>query len=68
MFIIRWRNRYSGEMGFVKSISIKEGHFNNTFDIKDAQKYKTQNSVSCALTNLAKMGETMNNDFEVMSV
>ena len=29
MFIIKWTNKFSGETGYVESISSKEKHFNN---------------------------------------
>lgn len=37
--VIKWINRFSGEVGYVKSISVKEGHFNNTFDVSEARKF-----------------------------
>lgn len=68
MFILKWTNKYSGETGFVESISAKEGHFNNTFDEKDAKRYKSESIAKRMITTLRGMGETENNDFETVRV
>lgn len=61
--IIKWINRFSGEVGYVKSISIKEGHFNNTFDISEARKLANLGTLKAAVNSLIKMGEAENNEF-----
>ena len=61
---IKWRNRYSGEEGYVKSISTKGGHFVNTYEIREACEYKTEAAYKKAIKMLEKYGETKNNEFE----
>ncbi|MBO5435112.1 hypothetical protein J6A31_04750 [bacterium] len=67
MFIIKWTNKFSGETGYVESISSKEKHFNNTFDAAFAKKYKTASVAQRMILTLAKYGEADNNDFAVES-
>ena len=66
--VIKWRNRWSGEEGFVKGISIKNGHFINTYDITEAHVYVKKSSISTALTTLKNIGETEHNDFFTIEV
>lgn len=63
--IIKWTNIYSGEVGYVKSINKKEGHFINTTEIEEAKVY-TEQGVKTAITMLVKMGEGRNNKFETV--
>ena len=65
MFILKWTNKFSGETGYVQSISAKESHFNNTFEAGDAKRYKTEKSANQAIKTLSKYGECDNNNFEV---
>lgn len=67
MVVIKWTNKFSGETGYVKSISAKEQHFVNTYDINEAKRYN-ENVVKGQITNLTKYGEAKNNDFEVITV
>ncbi len=66
--VIKWRNRWSGEEGYVQSISTKKGHFVNTYNIKDAHRYERKCTISNALNALQAMGETKNNDFFTVEV
>ena len=34
---IQWKNKWSGETGFVKKVHTKEGYFENTFDKSEAK-------------------------------
>lgn len=68
MYILKWTNKYSGETGYVESISAKEGHFNNTFDESSAKKYNSESIAKRMITTLKGMGETENNDFEAVRV
>lgn len=61
--VIKWINRFSGEVGYVKSISVKEGHFNNTFDVSEARKFANLGTLKAAVNSLIKMGEAENNEF-----
>jgi len=65
--IIKWTNKYSGETGFVKSVSDKEEHFINTFDKKSAKTYKSESAAKRVITKLASYGEADANDFSIIS-
>lgn len=67
MFILKWTNKYSGETGYVKSISAKEKHFENTYDITEAKQYKTASVANRMIASLVAYGEADNNDFEVIA-
>ena len=62
--VLKWKNRYSGETGYVKSIDVKEGHFVNTPDKKDACTYANAGLLAIALKKLEEIGECKNNIFE----
>ena len=64
--IIKWTNKYSQEQGFVQSIVKAEGHFVNTYDAAEAKVYKRQCDVTKALNVLNSIGESENNNFEVI--
>ena len=64
-YVIKWRNRYSGEEGFVEKISVKEKHFVNTYDPNKAHLYTRKSSLTSALKTLEDIGETVNNVFYV---
>lgn len=66
--VIKWRNRWSGEEGYVESIAVKTGNFVNTYDINKAHKYTQKNTVTNALNTLAKIGETAQNDFYIVEL
>ena len=67
MTVIKWTNKFSGETGYVQSISAKEKHFNNTYDINETKRYK-ENIAKGMITNLTSYGEAENNNFEIISV
>lgn len=67
MVIIKWTNKFSGETGFVSSLSMKEKHFNNTFDAAEAKQY-SEKAVKAVFTKLDNFGETENNVFETLEV
>ena len=60
---LKWRNRYSGETGYVKSVSLAKGYFINTFDKSEAKQYISDKMISNDLDILLKIGEMDNNDF-----
>lgn len=68
MFVIKWTNRNSGEVGYVESISNKEKHFVNTFDIEKAKRYKSVSVAKRMISSLESFGEADMNDFEIISV
>jgi len=65
--IIKWTNKFSGETGFVKSVSTKEKHFINAFDQKSAKKYKDASSAERVIKALISYGEAEANDFAIIS-
>lgn len=65
MVIIKWTNRYSGETGYVESVSSKNRCFINATKKKDAKRY-SEKAVKGILTKLESYGEAENNDFEVV--
>lgn len=68
MSVIMWRNKFSGETGYVKSIKPKAGHFVNTYEQSEAKKYKDAKSIDRALDVLVAIGEGNNNYFEVIAI
>ena len=68
MFIIKWRNKYSGETVYVEKINKKWGYFENTFDKKSAGLFKNKSAASRALNWLISSDEGKNNTFEVVPV
>jgi len=68
MYAIKWLNRFSGESGYVGEIVRREGHFNNTFDVKKAKTFKTEAAAKKAVTDLIAMGEGKANEFILTKV
>lgn len=66
--VLAWRNKFSGEEGYVKSVSKAKGYFINTFDSKDAKGYRSENMINTDLNILANIGELVNNDFYTTDV
>ena len=65
---LMWRNKWSGETGYVKSIQATKGYFENTFDVNEARKYKSENECLAAIETLSAIGECENNEFEIVTV
>ena len=63
--IIKWTNKYSGETGYVASVSHKEGHFVSTDDINKAKSYSSK-TISNIIKDLIEYGEGENNNFEIV--
>lgn len=63
--IIKWTNKYSGETGYVASVSRKEGHFINTYNREEAKDYSAK-TVSKIVHDLIAFGEGEENVFEVI--
>ena len=63
--VIKWTNKYSGESGYVASVSRKERHFVNTPNYEEARVYSA-NSVSRIIKDLTEFGEAEDNYFEVI--
>lgn len=60
---LKWRNRFSGEEGYVASVSKAKGYFINTFDKAQAKKYASEASTQKDLVTLEALGEFENNVF-----
>jgi hypothetical protein len=63
--VIKWTNRYSGETGYVASISRKERHFINTYDRNEAKDYSSK-TVYKMIDDLVSFGEAEDNIFEAI--
>jgi len=63
---IKWTNKVSGETGYVKAFSKKEGHFENTYLESEAKPYKTEAAAKTAIKGLEAVGEADNNIFEIV--
>lgn len=66
--LLKWRNKFSGEEGFVKSVSKANGYFINTWDARYAKVYKGEKTLAKDLETLNMIGETKNNDFFTVAV
>ena len=66
--VIKWTNKFSGEQGYVKSVKKTDGYFINTFDIDEAKTFSRQCDVVRAMNTLEAIGETENNDFEIVEL
>lgn len=67
MIIIKWTNKYSGETGYVASLSTKNECFINTFEEEKAKRY-SEKSVAGIMKKLEAYNETEDNDFEFITV
>ncbi len=67
MVIIKWTNKYSGETGYVASLSTKNECFINTFEEEKAKRY-SEKSVAGIMKKLEAYNETEDNDFEFITV
>lgn len=67
MAVIRWKNIYSGEIGYVKSVNYAKRHFNNTFSVFEAKEY-TEESAQKIINKLIEYGEGVNNVFYIVGI
>lgn len=61
--VLKWTNKYSGETGYVGTVSKKKGYFTNEPDVLKAKRYVTDAAISNDLETLKSFGEFKNNDF-----
>lgn len=66
--VLKWKNKYSGEEGYVKTMAHSKGHFVNTYEQSEAKIYTSDKVVAKDLEALKEMGETENNDFYTVPV
>lgn len=65
---LKWKNKFSGEEGYVKSVSYKNGYFENTFAKEEAKKYAGKKSLEKELAFLEAIGETVSNEFVIEEI
>lgn len=58
-------NRFSLEEGFVRDIAAD--HFVNTFDRREARKFKNRREAEKVIVKLFDFGEGLNNEFQVIT-
>ena len=63
---IQWTNKYSGETGYVKTVSAAKKCFINTFDKNEARKFRSDAEAEKTIVVLNEMGEGENNTFAVV--
>ena len=61
--ILKWTNKYSGETGYVGTVSKKKGYFTSEPDMLKAKRYVTDAAINNDLEILKSFGEFENNDF-----
>ena len=68
--IIKWRNFYSGEEGYVAKVSTKELCFYNTLDINSAKVYSSEAIAKKTLRQLESFGQgsAICNEFSIITV
>lgn len=59
---IMWRNRFSGDTGFVKAVRESKGHFENG-TVDEARKFRTEAECHKTIKLLNEIGEGKNNEF-----
>ena len=63
--ILIWRNKFSGETGYVATVSAKKGYFTSTKNRNLAKKYISSKILETDMKLLESFGEFNNNDFAV---
>ena len=66
--VLKWRNKLSGEEGYVKTVSVAKGYFINTFEASEAKSYRSEKAVEADLEKLRSFGEMEANDFFTVTV
>ena len=65
---IKWTNKFSGETGYVGSISQVTGYFINATTAEEARSFRSDKEVATAIQTLIELGEAENNLFEAEEV
>lgn len=65
---IQWTNKFSGETGYVASISKAKGYFINAETVEGARSFRSDKEVATAIQTLVELGEAENNLFEAVEV
>lgn len=61
--VLKWTNKYSGETGYVGSVSKKKDYFTNEPDTLKTKRYVTDTAINNDLETLKSFGEFENNNF-----
>lgn len=61
--VLKWQNKFSGEQGFVKTVSRAKGYFMNTYDPSEAKSYRSPKEIEKDLAYLSEIGELNSNNF-----
>lgn len=64
---IKWKNRYSGETGFVKAIRESKGYFENGSE-DEARTFRSDAEFQKAIDLLIRIGEGENNEFSAVRI
>ena len=65
MKILKWTNKYSGEVGYVKNVSKTKGYFVNEWDRAKAKSYMNETMAQRDLAIIVEIGEAENNIFTI---
>lgn len=65
IYIVKWTNKCSHEVGYVRYIKEEKRHFVNTYDRSDAEKYRTKEKAEAAIDLLNAIGEGKMNQFAI---
>lgn len=66
--IVQWKNKYSGEIGYVGKINKKKRYFENARDRDGARTWLNASMAEHDIAFLTEAGEAENNDFTIIPV
>lgn len=68
--VLKWKNNYSGEEGFVEKVSVKNQYFINTYEQSKAKQYASESAAKKGIDQLEAFGQgsQINNSFEIISL
>lgn len=66
MYIINWKNSFTGDTGYVAHI--KKDHFENTFKEEEARSYTSLASAEKSIAKIKSMPLEMNNNNEYTAI
>ena len=64
--IIKWTNKFSGDTGYVESVSFKDKHINSTPDITKAKSYSSFKVAAGIISKLRNNDVDQQNNYEVL--
>lgn len=66
--VLQWKNIFSGETGYVRTVSRTNRHFINTFNVNEAKSYRSQKEIDNDMSFLYEIGECIANDFNWVEI